>query len=100
MDWIEILNIRTSGEMEFMDALTLCERAQKELRPNKNASLHVYCNTIYKTDLSILLCWNQGMINPAKTVFGVLLSESLSRFGLVDHNAWQPVQIGKNGADQ
>ena len=100
MDWIEIIKIRTSGKMEFMAALKLCGRVQHELRPKNTVSVHVCRHTVYQTDLSILLYWNQGMINPAKTGFGVQLSESLSRFGLVDHNVWQPVPNGGNGVEQ
>ena len=100
MDWVEILHIRTSGEMEFMDALSLCGRVQNELRPNNTVGVQVYRSTVYKTDLSILLYWNSATTNPAKTGFGVQLSELLSHFGLIDHNVWQPVQIGKDGVDQ
>lgn len=99
MLWIEIINVRTAGKIEFIDALKLCCYMQQDLEAKGTVCVNLYRSTIYETDLSIHLCWDSAMASPTKTSLGIQLSKSLTRFGLIDHKVWQSVQKSKDGVD-
>jgi hypothetical protein len=99
MTWLEIINIRTAGKTEFMDALNFCCDMQHDLEAKGTVDVNLYRSTSYETDLSVHLCWDSAMASPAKTSLGIQLSKLLTRFGLIDHKVWQSVQINKDGGD-
>jgi hypothetical protein len=97
MNWLEIVNIRTAGKTEFINALECCGHTQQDLEAGGIVCVRVYHNTIYTTDLSIHLFWDSATSSPAKTSVGIQLSKSLTRFGLIDHKILQPVQMNEDG---
>ena len=99
MTWLEIVNVRTAGKTEFMDALKLCCHMQHDLEAKGTFCINLYRNTSYETDLSVHLCWDSAMASPAKTSLGIQLSKLLTRFGLIDHKVWQSVQMDRDGVD-
>jgi hypothetical protein len=96
---LEIVNVRTAGKTEFMEALKLCCYMKQKLEAGGAVSAHVYQSIGYETDLSIHLCWDSAAASPAKTSNGIQLSKSLTRFGLIDHKVLQQVQMEKDGVD-
>jgi hypothetical protein len=93
MNWIEVVTVRTAGEDEFMAALDFCDQMNQSLKAEETMKVNVYRNTIYNMDLSIHIHRESGAVFPAKTACGIRLSKLLSRFGIVDHNVWQQVQL-------
>jgi hypothetical protein len=91
MTWLEIVNLRTAGKTEFMEAFNFCCRMQQNLEAGGSVAMHVYRNISYETDFSIHLYWDSAMAGPTKTDVGIQLSNSLTRFGLTDHKVWQPM---------
>jgi hypothetical protein len=93
MNWIEVVTVRTAGENEFTKALDFCRQMNQSLKAEETVSVNVYRNTIYDMDLSIHIHRESGAVFPAKTACGIRLSKLLTRFGIVDHNVWQQVQL-------
>ncbi len=97
MTWLEIVNVRTAGKTEYNDALRLCCHIEHDLEADGLMGMSLYRNMIYETDLTVHLCWDLAMISPAKTSLGIQLSKLLIRFGLIDHQIWQTIQIDPDG---
>ncbi len=93
MNWIEVVTVRTAGEYEFMNALDFCSQMNQSLKAEGSMEVKVYRNTIYDLDLSIHIYRESGGVVPAKTACGLRLSKLLTRFGIVDHSVWRPVQV-------
>ncbi len=93
MNWIEVVTVRTAGEDEFMTALDFCAQMNQSLKGEGSMEVKAYRNSIYDMDLSIHIYRVSGAVAPAKTACGIRLSKLLSRFGIVDHNVWQQVQL-------
>ena len=93
MNWIEVVTVRTAGETEFMKALDFCSQMNQSLKEDGTMRVNVYRNTIYDMDLSIHIYRESGAEAPVKTACGIRLSKLLTRFGIVDHNVWRPVQF-------
>lgn len=99
MEWIEVVTVRTAGKSEFLDALDFFSQINQNLKSEKTLKVKLYRNVNYDMDLSIHFYRESGAVAPAKTACGIRLSKLLNRFGLVDHNVWQPVQMSGTRTD-
>lgn len=93
MNWIEVVTVRTAGETEFIKALDFCSQMNQSLKAEGTVKVKIYRNTIYDMDLSIHIYRESDAQAPVKTACGIRLSKLLTRFGIVDHNVWRPVQL-------
>ena len=93
MAWLEIVTVRTAGETEFMKALEFCCQMNQSLKAENNMIFKAFRNTSYDMDLSIHIYREPNDVTPSKTTCGIRLSKMLSRFGIVDHSVWRPVQL-------
>jgi hypothetical protein len=93
MSWLEIITVRTAGNTEYLNALEFCRQMNQSLKAEKKMRVKVYRNINYDMDLSVHIYRDTAEEVPTKTACGIRLSKLLNRFGIVDHNVWQPVQI-------
>ncbi len=89
MTWLEIVNVRTAGKTEFVEAFSYCCRIRQDLESERSVSMNLYRSISCDTDFTIHLCWDSTAVYPAKSDIGIRLSKSLIRFGLTDHQVWQ-----------
>jgi hypothetical protein len=89
MSWLEIITVRTAGNIEFMKALQFCREMNQDLTAEEKTSVKVFRNTNYDMDLSIHIYRDTAEEIPSKTACGIQLSKLLNRYGIVDHNVWR-----------
>ena len=85
---LEIINVRTSGKPEIMNALALCREIRQSRIDKKPVRLKVYCSTGYETDLSVHLRWVGATVEQSKSALGLELARALGGCGLVSHTTW------------
>lgn len=96
MSWIEVVTVRTAGKAEYIKALEFFRQLSESLKDDEKLSVQVFRNSNYDMDLSIHIYRDCMVETPAKTACGIRLCKLLARFGIADHNVWQPLQLEKN----
>jgi hypothetical protein len=89
MDWLEIISVRTSGEMEIKRVLGFCKRILALRKGEKPVRISVYGSANYETDLSVHIHWLFLPERQEKSLFGLELARAMSDFGLVNHTLWK-----------
>ncbi|MBN2034783.1 MAG: hypothetical protein JW836_16065 [Deltaproteobacteria bacterium] len=86
MKWIEIIKLRTAGEVPeslkgFLSGLL------KNGSPGLTEA-RLYRHATCETDWTLHLHWDLEQLEENGTALGLRLLQTLAEFGLVDHSAW------------
>ena len=88
MKWMEMVRLRSSdgGHSAALDAVTSQLEEIRSVLPATEVFLLQHA--LYEGDIAAVLVWNNEGL-PAQTREGLLIAETLRRFGVVDHAVWR-----------
>ena len=87
MNRLEIIAVRTYGDY-LMQAGTYMRAFCREIRGTSLAGAYLYVNPSVPGDLAVILSWSSMSVTEQKSDIGLMLSDQLKQFGLVDHVFW------------
>jgi len=92
MKWIEIITLRSPGEMdrELVDELLkgVDESEVASDTPKHLVEMKIYHHSAVETDLSIHIYWESETERQRKSPLGLRLSSALKPLGLLNHSVW------------
>jgi len=83
MKWIEIIDLRTSGEFSEEVKQNLAAVVE-EINPAVKFYMHAFMNT----DFSIHIEHDSEKVDKNGSSLGIQIASNLKAFGLVNHNVW------------
>jgi hypothetical protein len=93
MDWIEVITLRS---LENIHGSLIPEILKPMTTGDENNGLiamKIYRHAWIDTDVSIHFHWRSPKIEPRGTDTGLVVMQSLEKFGLVNHSAWVEEEI-------
>lgn len=87
MKRLEIISLRASGHLE-QEAHQYLRSLSLRLRETKIFETNIYVNAFTPGDLAIVISSQTEQGKRQKTDLGMILADSLKRFGLVDYTCW------------
>jgi hypothetical protein len=88
MEWIEVIQLRTSNRKRMMLEKKLAEMLDEINRQNENRSIRVYDRELIDTDICIVLFHDVGKAQIDGSRQGMSIVQALKAFGLVNHSIW------------
>jgi hypothetical protein len=88
MNWIEIITLRSSGNIRESIIQELLKPVEEGSANDGLTALKVYRNAWVDTDLSIHLHWRSTEAKQQGSAVGLALAKTLKEFGLLNHSAW------------
>ena len=88
MNWIEIITLRSNGDVQESLIQELLEPVTGRDKNNGLTAMKIYRNAWINTDISIHLQWKSIKVGQQGSAMGVRLAQILTEFGLVNHSAW------------
>lgn len=86
MIWLEMINIRTAGNIEAERVFAICREYLQSIVLDNLSKLTVLRNSRYATDISIHLRWKSDPGHPS--VLGNEVMSALGSLGLISHTIW------------
>lgn len=95
MEWIEIIRLRTQPDVEkpVIEWLKGLVQNIKDT-PGLNEA-KVYCHAAVPGDVSFHIRWNKPEATLSESEIGLMVAESLNKYGILDHTVW--FMQGNNG---
>ena len=84
MRWMEFIKVQTASANVteiLLDFVTECKKCRGLLQAKVFSHSSV-------DDCSLCLLWNTDVANPLGSSIGVQISNTLKKYGLVDHSVW------------
>jgi hypothetical protein len=92
MKWVEIITLRSPGNIEtrFVDELLkgVSERDSPTDTPTQLVEIKIYHHSVVETDLSIHIYWKSKPGSQNKSPLGLRFSSALKPLGLLNHSVW------------
>jgi len=88
MKWLEFIRVQAASIPQESVAFRLLAFAKSlENTPGLSAA-DVYAHASVNGDFAISLLWDTDQPQPMGSILGLNLSETLKKYGLVDHSVW------------
>jgi hypothetical protein len=87
MKRLEIISVRTSVHDEKQARLCLQEIC-RSADWTSATDMQFFVNADVLGDLAVILTWRSDQAGNQKSDLGMILAETMKRFGLVDHACW------------
>ena len=88
MKYIELIRLRTTGNYSDEIVQILMETMAANKTTDNHCDIHFFKNTPLKTDFLVFIKHYADIIDPQGSRTGRELSESLKKFGLINHTIW------------
>jgi hypothetical protein len=88
MKWIEIITLRSNGNVQKSLIPELLKPVAEDKERGGLVSMKIYRNPWIDTDMSIHLHWESTRVEQHGSAMGLHLTQILKEFGLVNHSAW------------
>ena len=88
MKWIEIIELRTTGNTRKQLETHLQEFMDQMEKKTETQTIKIYTRMMVKTDVSIHLLHESGSDNNTGSSLGIKLVSALKAYGLVYHTIW------------
>ena len=92
MKWVEIITLRSSGNInrELVDELLkgVGESDSPTDTPKHLLEIKTYHHSVVETDLSIHIYWESEAENQHKSPLGLRIFSALRSMGLLNHSVW------------
>lgn len=88
MNWVEIIALRSNGNIQQSVIQELLKLGADDDERNGLIGMKIYRNAWINTDISIHLQWRSIKTEQQGSSIGLRLAETLKEFGLVNHSAW------------
>ncbi len=88
MNWIEIITLRSNGNVQKSLIPELLEPVGEDKETKGLLSMKIYKNAWVDTDISLYLHWESTNVEQQGSAMGLRLAQTLREFGLVNHSAW------------
>ncbi len=88
MNWIEIISLRSNGNIQKSLIPELLKPVPEDKEREGLVSMKIYKNAWVDTDMSIYLHWESTKVGQQGSGMGLRLAQTLREFGLVNHSAW------------
>jgi len=86
MKWIEMIKVRTAGQVQ--ESLKVLLSGLLKNGPSGLAEARLYRHASWETDWTLQLYWDSTQFEENGTALGLCLAQTLTEFGLVDHSIW------------
>jgi hypothetical protein len=86
MKWVEIITLRVSGAIPSELADEFLKELGKVSTTKNLEEIRMYRNSI--NDVSIHIHWKSEQEGQHKSDFGLMLSQALKDYGLLNHSVW------------
>ena len=87
MKWIEMIRVRSSSGSLEKGMSAIVARAREIRKVSGIADAMVLKHALFEGDLAVVLLWDNDR-QPVRTREGLVLADSLQRYGMVDHGVW------------
>jgi hypothetical protein len=91
MKWIEIIELRTAGNITEVVTEKLNLMMEEIERDNNENSMNLFVHVNVNSDFSIHIEHTAGKIENTGSELGLHIASNLKVFGLVNHNVWQKI---------
>ncbi len=88
MKWIEIIRLRSQGDIQESVIDELLRSVAKGDQGDGLISVKVYRSAWIDADVSVHLHWKSATVEPSESALGLRLAELFKEFGLTSHSAW------------
>jgi len=88
MKWIEIIELRTSGNARKQLETHLQELIEQAEKKAEKQTVKLYTRVLMDTDVSIHLFHDSGKVQNRGSSLGIRLVSALKFYGLVNHTIW------------
>ena len=88
MKWIEIITLRSNGNVQESLIRELLKPVAKGDESKGLIAMKIYWNARINTDVSIHLQWESTRVEQQGSTMALRLAQTLKEFGLVNHSAW------------
>ena len=88
MKWIEIITLRSSGDVQKSLIPKLLKPVVEDKEKNGLVSMKIYRNPWIDTDMSIHLRWESTRVEQQGSAMALRLAQTLKEFGLINHSTW------------
>ena len=88
MKWIEIIRLRSQGDIQDSVIDELLRSVANGDQGDGLISMKVYRNAWINADVSVHLHWKSASVEPSESALGVRLAHIFKELGLISHSAW------------
>ncbi len=89
MKWIEIIEIRSTGNIWKQLETHLQEFINQAEKKTENQTVKLYTRMMVDTDISIHLFHDSNNVNNRGSSLGIKLASDLKAYGMVNHTIWR-----------
>lgn len=88
MDWIEIIQLRSSTRKDCDAAVAAFRELSSPDGESSVENVILLRNPVLDTDIEIFICWRGDVPESGKSGLGLQLASAFSEYGRINHSAW------------
>ena len=89
MDWIEIIQLRSSTRMDCDSAVAAFHELSSPGQESGLEDVILLRNPVLDTDMGIFICWRGDVPQRGKSGLGLQLASAFSEYGRIYHSIWR-----------
>lgn len=89
MDWIEIIQLRSSTRTDCDAAIAAFQELSSPDQEKGIEDVILLRNPVLDTDMGIFICWRGDVPQRGKSGLGLQLASAFSEYGRIYHSIWR-----------
>lgn len=89
MDWIEIIQLRSSNLTDCDAAIAAFRELSSPVQESGIEDVILLRNPVLDTDMGIFICWRGVVPQKGKSDLGLQLASAFSEYGRIYHSIWR-----------